>query len=63
MLLMADCVPAFFGPTHPETKIHDKSAATQYINDRRPDLYRQLVARERVDQRTGAIVDYSAQPE
>lgn len=63
MLLMADCVPAFFGPTHPETKIHEKSAATQYINDRRPDLYRQLVARERVDQRTGEIVDYSAQPE
>lgn len=63
MLLMADCVPGFYGPTHPETKIHDKSAATQYINDRRRDLYRQLVSREHVDQATGEVKNYPEQPE
>lgn len=63
MLLMADCVPAFYGPTHPETKIHDRSAATQYINDRRPDLYGALTAREHVDQATGTLTQYPEQPE
>jgi len=63
MLLMADCVPAFYGPTHPETKIHDRSAATQYINDRRWNLYGQLVSGERVDQATGEIKNYPELPE
>jgi predicted amidohydrolase len=63
MLLIADCVPSFYGPTHPETKIHDRSAATQYINDRRWDLYGPLVSREHVDQATGGVVPYPEQPE
>jgi predicted amidohydrolase len=63
MLLMADCVPAFYGPTHPETKIHDRSAATQYINDRRWNLYGRLVCAERVDQATGETRKCPEQPE
>jgi len=63
MLLMADCVPAFYGPTHPETKIHDRSAATEYINDRRWNLYGPLVFPEHIDQTTGKIKKYSEQPE
>lgn len=63
MLLLGDCVPAFYGPTHPETKIHDQSAATQYINDRRWDLYEPLVSREHVDQTTGEKKSYPEQPE
>jgi len=38
-LLIADCVPANYGRTHPEPGFH-------YLKDRRPELYRQLVARE-----------------
>ncbi len=63
MLLMADCVPSFYGPTHPETKIHDKSAATHYIPDRRWNLYGQLVSRDYVDQDTGEKKTYSDKPE
>jgi len=63
MLLMADCVPSFYGPTHPETRIGDRSAATQYINDRRWSLYRQLVSPEHVDQATGERLRYPEQPE
>jgi predicted amidohydrolase len=63
MLLVADCVPSFYGPTHPETKIHDRSTATQYIPDRRPELYGPLVARERIDQATGGGLTYPDQPE
>ncbi|MBW1781855.1 MAG: carbon-nitrogen hydrolase family protein [Deltaproteobacteria bacterium] len=36
-LLVADCVPAYYGPTHPEP-------AYDYLKDRRPDAYRELVA-------------------
>lgn len=63
MLLVADCVPSFYGPTHPETKIHDRSTATQYIPDRRPELYAPLVARERVDQASGNTLAYPEQPD
>ena len=38
-LLIADCVPAHYGRTHPEPGFH-------YLKDRRPELYRQLVARD-----------------
>lgn len=38
-LLVADCVPAFYGRTHPEPGFH-------YLKDRRPELYQQLVARD-----------------
>jgi len=38
-LLLADCVPAFYGRTHPAPAYH-------YLKDRRPDLYQQLTARE-----------------
>ena len=38
-LLIADCVPAYYGKTHPEPGFH-------YLKDRRPELYRQLVERE-----------------
>jgi len=63
MLLIADCVPAFYGPTHPETKIGDSAAATQYLNDRRWDLYGTLTSRERIDQATGEAEPYPQQPE
>ncbi len=63
MLLIADCVPGFYGPTHPETTIHDKVAATNYVRDRRWNLYRQLVARRFVDQETGEEKSYPELPE
>lgn len=63
MLLITDCVPAFYGPTHPETQIRERSTATQYIPDRRPALYGQLVSPERIEQTTGATVRYPEQPQ
>ena len=63
MLLIADCVPAFYGPTHPETKIHDRSATTQYIADRRWNLYKQLISPDHIDQDTGKPRTYLEQPE
>ena len=38
-LLIADCVPAYYGRTHPEPGFH-------YLKDRRPELYKQLVAHD-----------------
>jgi len=38
-LLVADCIPAYYGHTHPEP-------AYDYLKDRRPDSYRELVAPE-----------------
>jgi len=38
-LLVADCVPAYYGRTHPEPGFF-------YLKDRRPELYARLVARE-----------------
>lgn len=63
MLLIADCVPGFYGPTHPETKIHDKQAATNYIRDRRWNLYQELVSPQYVDPETREEKTYSEQPE
>ncbi|MEJ2716332.1 MAG: nitrilase-related carbon-nitrogen hydrolase [Deltaproteobacteria bacterium] len=62
MLLIAECVPRFYAPTHPETKIHDKEAATHYIPDRRRNLYQRLVSLRCVDQNTGEEKKYSEQP-
>lgn len=62
MLMIADCVPGFYGPTHPETLIHDQSAATHYVTDRRWNLYGALTAPAHVDQDTGAIHHYPAEP-
>lgn len=63
MLLIADCVPSFYGPTHPETMIHDKAIATNYVRDRRWDLYRQLVSQDYIDRETGEEKTYPDQPE
>jgi len=40
-MLIVDCVPAYYGMTHPAPKYY-------YLKDRRPDLYKELVA-EKVD--------------
>ncbi len=45
-LLIADCIPCYYGRTHPEPDFF-------YLKDRRPELYRQLVARK------AAFVDIS----
>ena len=63
MLLMADCVPSFYGPTHPETTIHGKSSATHYISDRRWNLYGQLTSQRYTDQETGDEKVYPEKPE
>ena len=63
MLLIADCVPGFYGPTHPETKIHDKPAATSYVPDRRWNLYGELVSEKHVDRETGEEVINPKDPE
>ena len=36
-MLVADCVPAYYGHTHPEP-------AYNYLKDRRPESYRELLA-------------------
>ncbi len=38
-LLIADCIPAYYGMTHP-------APAYFYLRDRRPELYEQLVSRQ-----------------
>lgn len=38
-LLIADCIPGFYGRTHPEPDFF-------YLKDRRPDLYQQLVSKK-----------------
>ena len=63
MLLIADCVPGFYGPTHPETLIHDQVAATHYLSDRRPELYGALASGAYVDAETGKICRYPDQPQ
>ncbi|MDI3285596.1 nitrilase-related carbon-nitrogen hydrolase [Polyangium sp. 15x6] len=63
MLMIADCVPGFYGPTHPETMIGDKMAATHYMRDRRWNLYGQLTARTYVDQTSGEERVYPEEPE
>jgi predicted amidohydrolase len=40
-LLIADCIPAYYGMTHPAPKYY-------YLKDRRPELYKELVS-EKVD--------------
>lgn len=36
-LLIADCMPAYYGDTHPETNYF-------YLKDRRPNLYEQITS-------------------
>ena len=55
----ADWVPRFYGLTHPETKIHDREAATHYIPDRRWSLYQPLVSQHYIGQDTGEEKKYS----
>jgi 5-aminopentanamidase len=62
MLMIADCIPSYYGPTHPETLIHDQSAATHYVTDRRWNLYGALTAPTHVDQDTGTLRNYPAAP-
>ncbi len=40
-MLIADCIPAYYGMTHPAPKYY-------YLKDRRPGLYKKLVS-EKVD--------------
>lgn len=63
VLMIADCVPGYYGPTHPETRIHDKSAATHYFGDRRWSLYGQLSSQTYVDQETRETRTYPEKPE
>lgn len=63
MLLIADCVPAFYGPTHPETNIRGRSAATHYLKDRRRQLYGPLTEPSYVDPEDGTIKSYPEIPE
>ncbi|KYF75856.1 hypothetical protein BE17_23630 [Sorangium cellulosum] len=63
MLMIADCVPGFYGPTHPETLVRDRMAATHYISDRRWNLYGQLTAQTYVDQASGEEKVYPERPE
>lgn len=62
MLLIADCVPSYYGPTHPETLVHDRPKATHYFEDRRWDLYAALNANEYVDPHGDQTVRYPEEP-
>ena len=63
MLLIADCVPGFYGPTHPETLLHDTEAATHYLSDRRPELYGDLTSKAYIDAETGESRRYPDHPQ
>jgi len=63
MLMIADCIPSHYGPTHPETSIHGKLAATHYLTDRRYNLYGQLTCQTYVDQEDGKTKTYPLIPE
>lgn len=62
MLLIADCVPSYYGPTHPETLVHDRAKATHYVEDRRWNLYAALTARGYVDPRDDQVISYPDEP-
>lgn len=62
MLLIADCVPSYYGPTHPETLVHDQAKATHYVEDRRRDLYGALTSGQYMDPKRDQIVDYPDEP-
>ncbi|QFY44921.1 nitrilase [Candidatus Methylospira mobilis] len=63
MLMIADCVPGYYGPTHPETCIRDRSMSTHYFTDRRWSLYGQLSAKTYVNQESGKTHIYPETPE
>ena len=63
MLLIGDCIPGYYGPTHPQTRIGNDLVATRYIHDRRWNLYGELAAQGYVDQESGAHVTYPEVPE
>ena len=62
MLLIADCIPAYYGPTHPETLVHDRPKATHYFEDRRWDLYATLNGRDYVDPKDDQVIHYPDEP-
>jgi hypothetical protein len=63
MLMIADCIPSYYGPTHPETNIHGKSAATHYLTDRRYNLYDPLSEPTYIDPEDGKTKAYPSIPE
>ena len=63
MLMIADCIPSYYGPTHPETNIHGKSAATHYLTDRRYNLYDPLSGPTYIDPEDGKTKAYPSIPE
>lgn len=62
VLLVADCVPSYYGPTHPETLINEKVKSTQYLEDRRWDLYSALSAKAFVDPQADQVNFYPDTP-
>jgi predicted amidohydrolase len=62
MLLIADCVPSYYGPTHPETLVGDRAKATHYFEDRRRDLYAPLTAKTYVDPKDDRLIPYPDEP-
>lgn len=62
LLLIADCVPSYYGPTHPETLVRDRAKATHYLEDRRPDLYAAITARQYVHPADGQLTRYPDEP-
>ena len=62
MLLIADCIPSYYGPTHPETLIGSEAKATHYTRDRRRDLYAALTSRTYTDPVSGEELNYPDEP-
>ncbi len=62
MLLIADCVPSYYGPTHPETLIHHEAKATHYVEDRRRDLYAALTKDHYIDPQSDQCIHYPDEP-
>jgi len=54
-MLIADCVPSVYPPTHPEGQ-------SCFIRDRRPDLFSKLTSMSVIDNKDGTTISYPTDP-
>lgn len=50
-LLVADCIPSDYPPTHP-------MGQSDFVRDRRPELYAQLVSKSVIHNKSGTVYHY-----
>ena len=55
IMLIADCVPSVYPPTHPEGQ-------SCFIRDRRPDLFSKLTSMSVIENKDGTTISYPTDP-